>query len=98
MEQIKESLTFSDGTELDKSSVHEGNNDLFVHVGDESKTLIDVFQILSDPKKTAMIIYNYWKTELTFEGYTELTALSKEGKEIFAKLTKGKGEKSNGSD
>ena len=74
---MPEKLTLNNGTELeDSSAILSG--DLFVYIHDSD--LQTVFGLLIDPENTEQIIYTRNNgTEVTYEGYTKLKAVTDEG-------------------
>lgn len=81
-------LKLNDGTILPESRAMEGVNGLYVNIQDPETDLITAFRLLSDPEKTAQIVYHYYKAELTFEGYTRIKSIQDEGGMITAMLKK----------
>lgn len=81
-------LKLNDGTILKDSRAMEGVTGLYVNIQDPDTNLIAAFGLLSDPDKTARIVYHYYKAELTFEGYTRIKSIQDEGGMITAMLKK----------
>ena len=74
---MPEKLTLNNGTELENSSAIL-SGDLFLYV--RGKTLKAVFDLLIKPRNTEVIVYTMNNgTEITYEGYTKLRAVSDEG-------------------
>ena len=74
---MNEKLTLNDGTELENASAIL-SGDLFLYIHDSD--LQTVFDLLIDPENTEQIIYTRNNgTEVTYEGYTKLKAVTDEG-------------------
>ena len=80
-----EYLKFGNGSVI-PGRARENGDILFVYLLDtDMKTAAE---LLSDPDNTATIIYHYYKVDLTFEGFTEVNAINKDGSRIIAMLEK----------
>ena len=83
---MPEKLTLNDGTELENASaILSGNLFLYVHESD----LQTVFDLLIDPENTELIVYTMNNgEEVSFIGYTKLTAVSDEGNGLITAVLK----------
>lgn len=85
-----ETLTLNDGTILENSYVYESEdiNALFVYTRNEY-ALGFVFNLLYDPEKTGSIVYKKSNgNEITYTGYTRLTAVTDEGHGMITAVLK----------
>ena len=82
-------LTLNDGTVLQNSYALLSSGILFVYVQQAEMTIADVFNLFIDPEKTSAITYTQVNgEEVTFEGYTKLTAVRDEGDGLFTAVLK----------
>lgn len=73
-----EQLRLNDGTVLADASAVTADTDLFLYI--QQTTLGAVFYALNETRRTRKIVYTQNNgEEITFTGYTKLTALRDEG-------------------
>ena len=68
-------LRLSDGTDLQDSYVALSDNKLFFYIHD-GKTMAQVFALMNDPEKTALIQYIGGNNVIEYHDYTVLVSIS----------------------
>lgn len=88
---MDEYLKFSDDSidSIHPGSAKQSGNILFVYLEDDPVDFNAAFLLLSDPNNVELITYHYYRVDLVFEGFTDLTLLQKDGKRVIAILEKG---------
>ena len=82
---MNEYVKFADGSII-PGHARKGVNALFLYLEGISKEAAQ--SLLSDPGNVKTIIYHYYKVDLVFEGYTELSVINQDGDIITAMLEK----------
>lgn len=86
MDQI---LIMNDGTRMYPAYAILASGVLYVYI-ENGMTLDDVYQLLTDPEKTAVITSNEFGIEKTYEGYTDLFCIRREDSgQVNAGLKRG---------
>ena len=81
-------LTLNDGTVLRDSYILLSGS-LFVYVQQAGMTIVELFELLCDPVKTAKIAYTQVNGEtITFTGYKKLTSVRDEENGLFTAVLK----------
>lgn len=73
-----EKLILKTGTEIEKSSVIESNENLFIYV-ENGFNIKQVFDSFYDSEATEKIIYSMDGEESVYEGYNKLVSVRDEG-------------------
>ena len=68
-------LRLSDGTELQDSYVALSSDKLFFYIHD-GKNMAQVFELMNDPEKTALIQYIGGNSTIEYHDYTVLVSIS----------------------
>lgn len=84
---MDEYLKLNDDTILKNSKARESKDILFVYIEDGT-TFNEAFNLLSNAENVKKIIYHYYKSELSFEGFTRLVSMQDDGNRIIAVLKK----------
>lgn len=87
---MNESIILQDGTVYADSQAYEGPDGLYIIIKDVTD-IVDVFNSLANPEKSAKIVYKYYKAEpVIFEGYTKISSVVDYGSMITVMLKKTK--------
>lgn len=73
-----ETMTLNDGTVLKSSYAYEVNGKLYLYIR-AGMDIVQVFNLLADPEKTAVIECDRYGAKATYEGYEAITCVSDEG-------------------
>lgn len=85
---MPERLTLADGTVIDKAYILETVSGISFYVRGEV-TMGEVFALMNDPEKTAVIKAQQNGEEATFTGYTDLWSIQKTNRQISGGLRRG---------
>jgi hypothetical protein len=87
---MKRVLILNDGEKLNIYRCGSASNILWIGIEDE-KELLPIAKVLSDKKKTVKMISKFEESNddgITYDGYTDLKVLQKDGAGVLAALGK----------
>lgn len=82
-----QTITLNDGTVLNGSALDSPDGS-YVLIYITGITIIEGFQLFSDPDRTAHIVYTSYGNEITYDGYTDLSSINTEFGNCNLKLKK----------
>lgn len=88
---MDEYLILNNGTKVPDAHCLEDGVNLFVYITGEAD-LMDILQLFSNPKATAVIRASRFGEEAVYTGYTQLYSMSREFGNINLVLRKGENE------
>ena len=80
-----ETITLADGTVIENAHLLEDDDNLYFYVP-PTMTMAEVFNLMNDETKTAVIKGFRYQVETVYRGYTDLWSISRDKYQISGRL------------